>query len=244
MLGHFIDHRHNVVVRRSRFDLAAAREREHILEGAAARGRQHRRGRDYHPRIAGCGRSGGGAAPRIEVVAQAGAPGRAGRGSARGGRRRAVRAVGAAGAGHPGHAAGPADRARDGETRRRVAGRPGTHRRAGTHSRRPRRADGHHQGRTEGRGRPLRRRPPFGNPGQRVLLRRGGPDRGRGGRDHHVPPGLRETDPHRHLPCAAARRTRPPRDEHQGGGLGRASLRGVDPRLPDGLHRPGPGATG
>ncbi len=33
MLTHFIDHRHNVVVRRSRFDLAAAREREHILEG-------------------------------------------------------------------------------------------------------------------------------------------------------------------------------------------------------------------
>ena len=33
MLVHFIDHRHNVVVRRSRFDLAAAREREHILEG-------------------------------------------------------------------------------------------------------------------------------------------------------------------------------------------------------------------
>ncbi|MDE2804854.1 MAG: DNA gyrase subunit A [Gemmatimonadota bacterium] len=33
MLGHFIHHRHNVVVRRSRFDLAAARDREHILEG-------------------------------------------------------------------------------------------------------------------------------------------------------------------------------------------------------------------
>ena len=33
MLGHFIDHRHNVVVRRSRFDLGAAKEREHILEG-------------------------------------------------------------------------------------------------------------------------------------------------------------------------------------------------------------------
>ena len=33
MLEHFIEHRHNVVVRRSRFDLAAAREREHILEG-------------------------------------------------------------------------------------------------------------------------------------------------------------------------------------------------------------------
>ena len=33
MLGHFIAHRHDVVVRRSRFDLAAAKEREHILEG-------------------------------------------------------------------------------------------------------------------------------------------------------------------------------------------------------------------
>ena len=33
MLLHFIDHRHNVVVRRSRFDLAAAKEREHVLEG-------------------------------------------------------------------------------------------------------------------------------------------------------------------------------------------------------------------
>ena len=33
MLSHFIDHRHTVVVRRSSFDLAAAREREHVLEG-------------------------------------------------------------------------------------------------------------------------------------------------------------------------------------------------------------------
>ena len=33
MLTHFIDHRHSVVVRRSEFDLAAAREREHVLEG-------------------------------------------------------------------------------------------------------------------------------------------------------------------------------------------------------------------
>ena len=33
MLTHFIDHRHRVVVRRSEFDLAAAREREHVLEG-------------------------------------------------------------------------------------------------------------------------------------------------------------------------------------------------------------------
>ncbi len=33
MLLHFIGHRHTVVVRRSEFDLAAAREREHVLEG-------------------------------------------------------------------------------------------------------------------------------------------------------------------------------------------------------------------
>ncbi len=33
MLGHFITHRHSVVVRRSEFDLAAAQAREHVLEG-------------------------------------------------------------------------------------------------------------------------------------------------------------------------------------------------------------------
>ena len=33
MLGHFVAHRHSVVVRRSEFDLAAARAREHVLEG-------------------------------------------------------------------------------------------------------------------------------------------------------------------------------------------------------------------
>ena len=33
MLQHFVEHRHEVVVKRSEFDMAAAREREHILEG-------------------------------------------------------------------------------------------------------------------------------------------------------------------------------------------------------------------
>ena len=33
MLGHYIDHRHEVVVRRSEHDLGKAREREHVLEG-------------------------------------------------------------------------------------------------------------------------------------------------------------------------------------------------------------------
>ncbi len=33
MLQHFIDHRHTIIVRRSEFDLAEAKKREHILEG-------------------------------------------------------------------------------------------------------------------------------------------------------------------------------------------------------------------
>jgi len=33
MLEHFITHRHEIIVRRSQFDLAEARKREHILEG-------------------------------------------------------------------------------------------------------------------------------------------------------------------------------------------------------------------
>ncbi|MFV1989041.1 MAG: DNA gyrase subunit A, partial [Gemmatimonadota bacterium] len=33
MLGHFLEHRHEVVERRSRFELTAAQEREHVLEG-------------------------------------------------------------------------------------------------------------------------------------------------------------------------------------------------------------------
>ncbi|MFQ5745672.1 MAG: DNA gyrase subunit A [Gemmatimonadota bacterium] len=33
ILAHFLDHRHEVVVRRSEFDLRAARDREHVLEG-------------------------------------------------------------------------------------------------------------------------------------------------------------------------------------------------------------------
>jgi DNA gyrase subunit A len=33
MLSHFVEHRHNVLVRRTRFDLDKAQEREHILEG-------------------------------------------------------------------------------------------------------------------------------------------------------------------------------------------------------------------
>ena len=33
MLRHFVDHRHEVIVKRSEFDLAKALEREHILEG-------------------------------------------------------------------------------------------------------------------------------------------------------------------------------------------------------------------
>ena len=33
MIGHFVDHRHDVVVRRTKFELKKAEERAHILEG-------------------------------------------------------------------------------------------------------------------------------------------------------------------------------------------------------------------
>ena len=33
MIGHFVDHRHEVVVRRTKYELKKAEERAHILEG-------------------------------------------------------------------------------------------------------------------------------------------------------------------------------------------------------------------
>ncbi len=33
MIGHFVDHRHEVVIRRTKFELAQAEKRAHILEG-------------------------------------------------------------------------------------------------------------------------------------------------------------------------------------------------------------------
>ena len=40
LLRHFIEHRKEVVVRRTRFDLRKAEERAHILEGLVARARR------------------------------------------------------------------------------------------------------------------------------------------------------------------------------------------------------------
>ena len=80
MLTHFIDHRHTVVVRRSEFDLAAAREREHVLEGL---------------RIA---------VDNIDEVVRI-IRGSRDAAEAAVGLRSALRPFGAAGPGHPGHAA-------------------------------------------------------------------------------------------------------------------------------------------
>ena len=81
------------------------------------------------------------------------------------------------------------------------------------------------------RGRPADRDPHRrGRPGD------GGPHQGRGGRAHRQPAGLPEAHPAGHLPRAAARGTRAQGHGHQGRGRGRAPLRGLHPRLPDDLH--------
>ncbi len=46
----FIEHRQTVIVRRSNFELAKARARQHILDGYLIALEQHRRGHQDHPR--------------------------------------------------------------------------------------------------------------------------------------------------------------------------------------------------
>ena len=53
LLERFIAHRHELIVRRTKFDLDAAEAREHILEGSQDRGRQHRRSRRDHQEVEG-----------------------------------------------------------------------------------------------------------------------------------------------------------------------------------------------
>ncbi len=53
LLQVFLEHRVDVVTRRSRFRLRKAQERAHLRRGPAHRARRHRRGRADHPRVAG-----------------------------------------------------------------------------------------------------------------------------------------------------------------------------------------------
>ena len=55
MVQHYIDHRHEIVVRRTEYDLRKAEERAHILEGLVDRARSPRRGHRHHPPRAGHG---------------------------------------------------------------------------------------------------------------------------------------------------------------------------------------------
>ena len=50
-IGYFIEHRQEVVTKRSQFELKKAEAREHILEGLHHRADQHRRLRAHHPGI-------------------------------------------------------------------------------------------------------------------------------------------------------------------------------------------------
>ncbi len=51
LIKYFIEHRHDVVVRRTRFDKRKAEERLHIVQGLLDRAGQHRRDRAHHPRV-------------------------------------------------------------------------------------------------------------------------------------------------------------------------------------------------
>ncbi|MCA9723191.1 MAG: hypothetical protein KC489_12480, partial [Gemmatimonadetes bacterium] len=66
-----------------------------------------------------------------------------------------------------------------------------------------------------------------------------GPDRRGGHGDHDLAHRLHQADPDHHLPAPAPRRPGPHRDGHEGGGLGRAPVHRLDPRLPALLLRPG-----
>ena len=67
-----------------------------------------------------------------------------------------------------------------------------------------------------------------GRPGR---LQRGRPDRRGGHGDHRVPRGLHQADSGCHLSAPAPRRPRPERNGHQGRRLGGTPVRGLDPRL-------------
>ena len=144
IIHHFVQHRHEVVIRRTTFELRKAKEREHILEGLKI------------------------AVDNIdEVIAII----RGSETTAEAGERAAdaLRAFGAAERRHPEHAAGAAHGAGD----RAAGGGAGRgardHRRPGGHPLQPGAPQGDHQGRAERGRRQVRRRAahgPAGDDGQ------------------------------------------------------------------------------
>ena len=90
----------------------------------------------------------------------------------------------------------------------------------------------------------LRRRAPHRDPRRPGRVHGRGPDRRRGHGDHHLPLRLHQADPGLHLPAAAARRTGAHRRRPQGRRLGRAPLHRQHARLPDVLQQRGARSTG
>ena len=215
-LTYFLDHRREVITRRTLFDLNRAKARAHILEGLQI-------ALDFLDEIIALIR-----AARTPDVARDADDG-------------AVHAVPAAGRRHPRHAAPRPDRPGAREAGKRLQGAAQGDRPARRHSVQPGARGPDHQGRTAVPAGQVRRRAPHphradGGRGDR----RRGPHPRRGDDRLHHPRRLHQARPQGDLPDAAPGRQGAHRGEHQGRGHHRAPLRRHDPPLHPVLHRPGP----
>ena len=216
VLEHYIDHRREIVRRRTEFDLGKARARAHILEGLKI-------ALDNLDAVIKTIRE----SADVEV--------------ARDEPDDALRAVRAAGPGHPRHAAGPPGRPRAQEDRGRVPRGHPAHRRARGHPRQPGPRARDHQGRA-GRAEAQVRRRAADARRRRLQPRddRRGPHRRRGRRRDDLRPRLHQAPAGRHLPPPAPRRQGDHRPRHPRGGRRRAPARREHPRLGAVLHQPRP----
>ena len=213
LIGEYVNHQREVVVRRTKHELRQREARLHILEGLLKAIDRDRRGDRADPRLPG---------PRHRARRPDGE----------------VRPVADPGAGDP--RPPPAaphrprggqdpERARRGDRADQGAARDPRRRAAGA------RPDQGGAARDQAR---LRRRAAHGDHPLRGRHRHRGPDRrpADGHRDHEVR--LHQAPAARHLPQAEARRRGRHRHGHEGRGLHRAPLRVLDARLPPVLHQP------
>ena len=213
VIGHYVDHQREVIVRRTKYELRRAEERAHVLEGllialanldeviALIRGSRDPETRAHRPG-------------------------------------RALRADRGPGPGDPAADPEPADRAR-GRQDQAGARRPGRADQGAARDPR-RRGAGQRpdQGGAAGDRRGLRRRAPDRDHPRRGRDRHRGPDRRPADGDLDHPLRLHQVAAAVHLPPAAPRRRRRHRDGHEGRRLHRASVRLLDARLPAVLHQP------
>ncbi len=213
VIKYYVQHQREVIVRRTKHELARPRAPRARPQGPAHRARQPRRDHRAHPRVA---------RPRQR-------PHRA---------RRALRADGDPGVGDPRPApvAAHGPRGRLDQDRARRQGR--AHRRAARDPRRRGARLRDHHGGARGARRPLRRRAAHGHRRLRGRDRHRGPHprAADGHHDHEVR--LHQVAAADDVPRAAARRARRDRDGHEGRRLHRAPLRDVVARLPALLLQP------